>query len=442
MQLQQQNQQQLNARQLQGVELLQLSSFELEQYLRELALENPLIESVESSLRIPDDALPHTALSGRYPHSSYAQDEEYDPLFGASCSGGLEETLPRFLSRQLFRLGLNERTEKSVQYLIACLDDDGYLRIPLDDLTESTGLCASELSEAIDILRSLEPAGVGASSLRECLALQLNRIGHDGLALSIVNDYLPLLAKKHYDDIAKRLNVSVSSVKAATNLIRELDPKPGYIFSQPEHIPYLFPDLRVEQENGRLIVRSCREDRPYFQISAYYRKLLLQTDDRNVKEYLTSKLQQAETLQYLISQRQSTLLRCAQVIVDRQSAFFFQGELSLQSLRLSDIAEETGLHESTVSRAIREKYLQFVRGIYPLSYFLSRSATTGSESMGGAAARALLVRVIQSEDKLHPLSDQAISERMSREGCPVSRRTVAKYRNMLGLPDASGRKHG
>ena len=285
----------------------------------------------------------------------------------------------------------------------------------------------------------MEPAGVGAAELSECLALQLERIGETGPALAIVQDHLETLAKRHDRAIAAKLSITPAQVEEARRTIRELDPRPGAVFQRTEQVFYIQPDLIVEEQEGQLVVKPARGERPPFRVSRYYQKMLKQSEDKEVREYLTEKLRQAENVLWAARQRGSTLLRCAQVIVERQREFFHSGPEAMRPLRMGEVAQELGLHESTVSRAVREKYLQCPQGLYPLSWFFTRSAGAG-EGVSGTAARKLVLRLIDGEDKGKPLSDQQLSERMAREGCPISRRTVAKYREELGIPSASGRK--
>ena len=447
MELQQTQTQKLSQRQLYSVELLRLSTLELEGYVRELAQENPLVELEEPS------ATPHSEgrddLLGRLrwledndrQNWFYQQfsDEELDPLARIGTGGGLEETLVSFLCRQLDRLRLEEGAVRLVRYLIYCLDDNGYLRTPLEELSRQGAVPLPELERALAVLKTLEPAGVGAAELSECLALQLDRIGEAGPALEIVRGHLESLARRHDRAIAAKLGIPAAEVEEARKIIRELDPRPGAVFQRTEQVYYIQPDLILEEKEGRLSVRSARGERPPFRVSRYYRKLLEQTEDKEVREYLTEKLRQAENVLWAAEQRGSTLMRCAQVVVERQSGFFRWGSEALAPLRMGDVARELGLHESTVSRAVREKYLQCPQGLYPLSWFFSRSAGAG-EGLSGTAARKLLLRLIDGEDKGKPLSDQQLSACMAQEGCPISRRTVAKYREELGIPSASGRK--
>ena len=443
--------QRLSQQQLQGVELLQMSAQELESYLRELSQENPVVELEEHFAPAQESPREEDLLrrlrwledNDRQNHYyQHIDEEELDPLVRVSGTGGLEETLVRFISRQLDRLGVEEELDRAVRYLAACLDGGGYLRFSLEELSGQTGIPLSRMKQALALLHSLEPAGVGAADLSQCLELQLLRIGEEGPALAIVRDHLEALAKRHYRAIASALGITVEQVREAEGIIRELEPRPGAVFEQPEQVAYIQPDVFVAEEEGRFVARTRGGERPPFRISAYYRDLLSQSGEQEVREYLTGKLRQAEGVLWAIGQRERTLLRCAQAITECQQDFFRLGPQALVPLRMADVAQELGVHESTVSRSIREKYLQCARGVYPMSYFFSRSATADQSgtAVGGTAARALLKQLLDQEDKSRPLSDQKLSEEMERQGCPISRRTVAKYREEMNIPGAAGRK--
>lgn len=442
--------QRLSHQQLQSVELLQMSAPELEEYLRELVQENPVVE-LEDTRSEPapdrDDELLRRLrwLEDNDRQNRYYQqvgEEELDPLARIGTGGGMEESLFRFISRQLYTMDLDEDTAQTVRYLAACLDGDGYLRISAAELAANLGRPRAHVERCLEVLRSLEPAGVGAEDLSQCLELQLLRIHETGPALAIVKDHLEALAKRRYPAIAQKLSVPVEAVRQAEQIIRELEPRPGAPYEQPDQVQYILPDVFIEEGEEGLSVRLRGGDRPPIRVSGYYRTLLSQSEDKEVKEYLTAKLRQADGVLRALEQRDSTLLRCAQVIARRQRDFFREGPRMLHPMRQVDVARELGLHESTISRTVREKYIQCSRGVYPMSYFFSRSATAQShgEDMGAAAAEALLERLVEREDRSHPLSDQKLSQAMAELGCPVSRRTVAKYREELNIPSASGRK--
>ncbi|MCI9586615.1 MAG: RNA polymerase factor sigma-54 [Oscillospiraceae bacterium] len=438
--------QQLSQFQLQSVEVLQMSAEELDAYIRELSLSNPMIEPEEVSLPPADSRGEALLLRLRWLKDNDWQNRYYqrreeplDPLAFVGTEGGLEETLFRALSRQIRQLRLDEDTAEAVRYLAACLDDSGYLRVPLEELAEELHTPISLLERSLSILQSLEPPGVGARDLSQCLSLQLERLGQGGAALTIVRDHLEPLAKRHYRLIAARMGIPVEEVQAAAQLIQSLQPRPGAVLQREGTAPYILPDVFVEEKDGRLAARTRRGGRPAFQINSYYRGLLDRSGDQEIREYLMTKLRHAENILRAVSQRESTLQSCAQVIADRQEAFFRDGPCALRPLRMADAALELGVHESTVSRTVHEKYLQCARGIYPMSYFFSRPSTAESD-FSRAAAWVLLRQLIEREDKRRPLSDQSLSEEMARNGCPISRRTVAKYREEMEIPSASGRR--
>lgn len=451
MELVQKQVQRLSQQQLQSVELLQMSSLELAGYLQDLSQENPVIDlddTLPAPEPRPEDELLHRLewLEDNDRQNRYYQsmgDDELDPMARVGNSGGLEESLSQFLRRQLERMELDQDTKQTVGYLASCLDENGYFRFSAEELAQELSLPLSRLNSCLDILRTLEPAGVGAENLSQCLTLQLKRIGVDGPPLTIVQHHLDELAKCRYRSIASKLHITVEQVLQAQKIIRELEPRPGAIFEQPEQVQYILPDIFVEERDGVFLVKTRSSDRPVFQINGYYRSLLAQSDEPEVREYLGKKIRQAENVLWAIGQRENTLQRCAQVIVERQESFFRGGPRFLNQLRMADVAQALGVHESTVSRAVREKYLQCASGVYPLSYFFSRSATAAGteQDTGATASRALLRQLIADEDKTHPLSDQKLCEEMARSGCPISRRTVAKYREELSIPSASGRKH-
>lgn len=443
--------QQLSQQQIQSIEILQMSALELEQYLQNLAEENPVVDiergEYSESASKADDALRRMKWleDGDYQNRYYvsAESDALDPFYQVGSAGGLDETLSSFLRRQLQRLHLEPAMLELVDYLIFCLDDDGYFRIPLAELASELKVPLFRLASALNILRSLEPAGVGAETLSQCLELQLTRAKYSGPALDIVREHLDSLSRHHYREIAGKLSIPVEQVHAARQVIQSLAPRPGILFSAEEQIPYIQPDLYVVETDGRLTAYARQEHASSFNINGYYRDLYAECADAETREYLAEKLRQAESVRNAIQRRDSTIQRCAQAIVDHQQAFFCHGPKALRPLLMTDIAQELDLHESTISRTIREKYLQCAHGVFPLRYFFVNSTVTAPEEEQAAsatAAKILLQTVISQENKTRPLSDQKIAEQMEKLGCPISRRTVSKYREELNIPSTFGRK--
>lgn len=446
----QQIKQQLSVQQRQSVELLQMSAQEMESCLQELAQENPLIVLEDNAPKTEpaqkDELvaqlqwLEETDHQNRYYRSS-VHDEVDEPLERVGCGGGLDETLFSFLSRQIDRRRLPVQVTEAVKYLIYCLDEDGYLRISVEELARTGIYSQEELERAYELLLSLEPAGVGAANLSQCLQLQLQRIHYSGPAVEIVEYHLEELAQQRYRAIAARLGITQGEVRQAQQVIRSLEPRPGIIFAHPHLTQYVRPDVFVVEEDGVFVVQEKQSDHPIFRMNPYYLKLLSESDDPAVREYLNDKLHQARQFLWAADYRETTLLRVARAVVRCQQGFFRSGPQALKVLHMAEIARELGVHESTISRAVREKYLQCHRGVYPLRYFFSREAVKeDGNGVAGKAAREQLRILVSEEDPACPKSDQQLSDEMKRLGCPISRRTVAKYRNEMNIPGAFARK--
>ena len=436
----------LSPQMLQSMEILQMSTLELNEYIQDLVQENPAAELSEPADQGDEGEELWRRLQSLadldHQNRQYvtADRDELDPLARVGTDGGLEDTLLLHLTRQLERSKAPTIVLRGAQFLAACLDEDGYLRDDVSDLAQAAGLPASILEEGLSLLQTLDPLGVGARDLSQCLALQLQRLGETGPALAIVQRHLEHLARKQYHAIAQDLGISQEEVREAEGQIQALDPRPGSAFAGREEPHYLIPDLAVVETEGGLTVVYQNAYTPTLQLSGYYCDLQRSSTDPEVKQYLTDKIKQAQFVIQAVEQRRSTLLDCARAIVRRQEPFFRQPGGHLVPLRLSDVAQELAVHESTVSRAIREKYLQCARGIYPLSYFFSREVGSAGEGNSVHQIKSLLARLVAQEDKEHPLSDQKLCQMLEGEGVTISRRTVAKYRDELGLPSASGRR--
>lgn len=433
----------LTPQMLQSMEVLQMSTQELAEYIQELVQTNPAAELAEPAAQGDESEelwrrLQSLADADHQNRQYLSPDrDELDPLARVGTDGGLEDTLALHLTRQLERSHASTLVLRGAQFLCACLDEDGYLRDALEDLSQASRLPLAALEQSLVLLQSLDPAGVGARDLSQCLELQLLRRGETGPALEIVRHHLERLGRKQYHAIAQQLGISQAQVLQAQSLIQQLDPRPGAPFASRGQTTYLIPDLIVTQEDGELVVSYPDSYLPGLRLSSYYGTLQKHSADPEVRQYLTDKIKQAQWAIQAVEQRRSTLLSCAQVIVGRQAGFFRPGG-HLAPLRLADVARELSIHESTVSRAIREKYLQCSRGIYPLSFFFSREG--GSEGTSVHQIKDRLRQLVEQEDKRHPLSDQKLCEQLEAEGFLLSRRTVAKYRDELGLPSAAGRK--
>lgn len=429
---------------MQSMEILQMGSQELLEYIEELLQENPVLESETldrgedpSLLRRKMDWLRSSDVQNSWYHRQDAEDA-FDPLDLASAAAE-EETLSYYLRSQLRTEILPRPVAAALDYLVEALDPNGWLDEPPHDVAARLGLPQDAVDRAVELLQGLEPAGVGARDLRECLRLQLLRRGETGLALTIVDHFLEDMGRDHYNHIARATGADRAQLQAACDLIRSLDPRPASGFSDRTHLPYLTPDLVVVNFEDHFEIVSNDSYLPALRLSAYYSALYDETEDRQVKDYLNGKLRQAKWVMRSVEQRRSTLMRCAQCIVNGQERFFRRGPGHLRPMLLADVAQQLEIHESTVSRAVKDKYVQCAHGIFPLGYFFTRGLGDGGDATGDRA-RMLLRQLIDGEDKQKPLSDQKLAQLLAQNGVEIARRTVAKYREELGIPSTAGRK--
>lgn len=439
----------ISSQMIQSLEVLQMATQELSEYLENAALENPVLEFQEHD----DDSGEASELHSRLEwleaadpqnRDYYHQDFEtgIDPLLQYAAGENQIESLYHHILTQLAELELPSDVAACTRILAGCLDASGRLEEDLAALAQDFGQPEGTMEQALTVVQALDPAGIAARSLSECLCLQLQRrTPAEPLAIRIAQEHLDALSKDRYGLIARTLGAGYEEVRWACDLIRSLDPRPGLKFARYERPAYVTPDIIVTGVSGRLELSVNSHFLPALNISPYYTRLLKESGDAQVKEYLAGKVKQAKWVIQAVEQRRETLLSCAKCILDAQEDFFRHGG-HLKPLTMADAAERIGTHESTVSRAVSGKYLQCARGTYPLSYFFSRRLSGGGEGAGTSpeAAKALLKELIRQEDKRRPLSDQKLCERMAQRGCVLARRTVAKYRDELEIPGAAGRK--
>lgn len=439
--LEQKQQQKLSPQMIQSMELLQMGAQELQERIDELLLENPMLERGEGESPEADAQLfrhlAWLAATDRQ-NRSYYRDDSPDPIERAADASG--ESLYQHLSAQIPWQELSPSLRRGVEGVLDALDENGRLEEPPAGLAVRCGVSRDVMLIALKLVQELEPAGVGACSLEQCLALQLVRRGETGLPLRIVKQHLEDMARSHYHRIAQQTGADRREIQAACALIRSLDPRPGAAFAPAERPAYTVPDLTVTVEEGEPVVRWVSEPFSALTLSPYYLDLLEQTDDPQVREYLADRLRQAQQIMENIDRRRDTVLRCARSIAARQRAFFTGEADAPVPLTLAEVAQDTGVHESTVSRAVRDKSLQCARGAFPLSRFFTRQLSAGAGEVSAAQAKARLAALIAGEDKSRPLSDQKLCLLLEQQGLTLSRRTAAKYREELGIPPASGRK--
>ncbi|WP_108472797.1 RNA polymerase factor sigma-54 [Rhodanobacter thiooxydans] len=462
----------------QAIRLLQLSQLELEAELRQIAESNPLLEFAEE---IEDDeATEGVEAEGEYPSAEAVAGSSNDdgeaadwsdgggaaetPIDFSSSSVGnsgsgsrgdedfepqnaAPETLQQHLLWQLNLASFNPRQHLIATVLIDALNPAGYLAEGLEAilaaLPANFDASIAEIEEVRRRLQGFDPAGVGSLDLRDCLRVQLEQFPTDTpqreLALRIVDDELDLLARNDIVRLARRLRADADDVSAAAVLIRSLDPRPGAALDATP-VEYVAPDVYALRDGSRWRVSLNPDAQPRLGLNQHYCGLIAQARGEDAS-WMRGQLQEARWLIKSLESRAETLLKVAEAIVRRQSAFLDYGPEAMHPLVLREVAEEVGMHESTISRVTTRKYLHTPRGTFELKYFFSSGVSTEDGGSASATAiQAMLRKLIEAEDVRKPLSDLAIAEELQRKGIQVARRTVAKYREGLRIPTSSERQ--
>ena len=424
---------------LQSMQVLQMNSQELLEYLGKLSEENPLIEQEDSpSLRGAYEELRQKAswIDAGLHGTTFAHEEGAMPERGAVDRE--TESLSAFLCDQLDRKRLAKPLLALCKYMAELVDEDGWLsQEDLDGLLDLK-IPQALIDQALETVQGLDPAGVGARDLSECLVLQLKRRGAGQSVIDIAARFLPELSRKHYGPISRELGLTVEEIQAAEKTIASLDPHPGQAFQAAEPTVYVRPDVFIVELEGELKVVLNEYYLPRVSISDYYTRLLKESDEKETKVYLQQKMQQAKWLLNSLERRGSTLRLCAEAILEAQRPFFAGETAELAPMKLTSLAEQLGVHPSTVSRTARGKYLQCRQGTYPLRYFFSRAVSDQGPSQ--QAVKRKLLELVKGEDPRRPLSDQKLVELLEDQGIRLARRTVAKYRMELGLGSSTARK--
>lgn len=459
----------------QSIRLLQLSTLDLNQEIEHFLMDNPLLERIDTEYEAATPTLAplnHTDTQERsepVAEPSAPAEVDGDPWenagdWGNESSGGSgtrdddedgdysdiaaqSESLSQYLYGQLRLTQLSDRDKELVALLIGNLDEDGYLKQPLEELLPPLPpeweVELEDLQIALRHLQNFEPPGVGARTLPECLQLQLRALPSAtpcrNAALEIVKDHLELLASRDFSRLKRHLGLDDEQLRGAQKLIMTLNPKPGASFATDD-TRYVVPDVIVRKLRGRWSASLNQDAIPKLRINRLYADLLSRSRE-SASSKMSGQLQEAKWLIKNVQQRFDTILRVSQAIIDRQKHFFEHGEVAMRPLVLREIAEAVGLHESTVSRVTTQKYMFTPRGIFELKYFFGSHVSTET---GGAASstaiRALIKQLVSSEDTKKPLSDSRISHILSQQGIVVARRTVAKYRESLQISPANLRK--
>ena len=460
--LNQEQKQVLSAVQIHSLELLTLNYQELDAFLERKLLENPVLENVaedspsgsgseESSQQIKDDAV-GTVDFGRVVYDDLS-DDYYVPVGSYSAdltSSEKMDSLAHYdadLSHHLLlQLSLNDYKpdlRRALQTVINSLDEDGYLRISIAEMASDQQISEGSLKQALSIVQKLDPPGVGARSLVECLCLQVpDRHPERDLIVRVISGYLPELAAGHFRSVSRELGVSESKLRQVLDYVRALEPRPASLTGNDDLPACIVPDIVVRWVDNAWRVLLTGSHRYNLRVSSYYREMMDRgSGNEETQAYLRQKMTDARQLIRNMDRRRDTIIKVATIMVKRQEGFLSRGLEALQPLTLRQVAEEAGMHESTVCRAVSGKYVDTPRGIYPVRFFFSRSYTGDDGSKySGAYVRSLIAALVSAEDKSSPLSDRQIEEALRSKGVTIARRTVAKYRDEMGLPKKSFRR--
>ncbi len=377
-------------------------------------------------------------------HGSYSSNEEYDDEKRPTLENTLVRSgsLTEHLIWQLRMTGIDRQEEGIAALLIGNMDDDGYIQVEIEDVAFQTHRDYDLVETALQHIQLLDPPGVGARNLRECLLLQIRADQKEGsIADRIVRDHLSLLESKRYDRIAKELACTIDEVVEAARYIGNLEPKPGRNFEDSD-VRYITPDVLIQKIGDEWVVTLNDEGLPRLRVSGYYRRVLNDAGGGDAKRYVQEKMRSAAWLIKSIQQRQRTLFLVTSSIVKFQKDFFEHGISHLKPLVLKDVANDIGMHESTVSRATANKYAHTPRGTFELKYFFTSSlqGTDGGDEVSAESVKERIRAIIAAEDTGRPLSDQHIAKMLSSEHVEIARRTVAKYREMMGILPSSKRR--
>lgn len=417
----------------QAIAILQVPSYELTSYLQEQALENPLIEIAEPKgmFTTLKKSVRKNAVTGR------SNDEH--PLEHLIIE---KETLYDYLYKQSILLPLENQDRRIFQYLLLSVNENGYLTVSVQDTAARFSTSEEKCEELIALLQTLEPAGIGARNLRECLLLQLREQNLENtLSYILVDQHLDLLADRKIKNLASLLEVSPQQIEAAADFLQTLDPRPGAALSPVSDQAYLYPDVSVKEENGQFHISVNEQYSPTLKLNDSYGSLL--NGKNATSKFLDDSFQKFNWLKKALEQRKETLLNITKEIVRVQEKYFSTFEKSdLIPLTLKEVADQIGVHESTVSRAVKNKVLQTSKGAVELkSFFTAKIFTQDGGSASATSAKTEIKKLVDNEDKLKPLSDQILASLLEKNsGLSISRRTVAKYREELNIPSSSKRK--
>jgi RNA polymerase sigma-54 factor len=458
----------------QAIKLLQLSKLELQEVLNQELLENPLLEEsadeakqeeadveAQEKTQTEEEAkaaeLPPEKEKDSFDeidYDAYFQDYieyGYNPRMGEEHEEfPIENTLtrpPNLTDHLAWQLGMSDAapTVKEIgAFIIGNIDEDGYLRATIDEIVAAGPYDPADVEKAIAAIQSLDPIGVGARDLRECLLLQLDFLEVDNpMVESIVRDYWDMFMQRHFAQIAKALGIDMKTLEGVVEIIKHLDPKPGRKYSNERAI-YVEPDVYIQKVGDDYVIVLNEDGMPKLRINGSYRSMLNSMDSKSDGEtvnYIKDKIRSAVWLIKSLDQRQRTIYKVAESIVKHQREFLEKGIDFLRPLVLRDVADDIQMHESTVSRVVSNKYMHTPRGLFLMKYFFHSGIDSDTgEDISSLTVKKKIQGFIDGEDPRKPLSDSKIMKILNDEGINIARRTVAKYRDELNIPSSTDRK--
>lgn len=421
----------------QSLSVLQMGTEELNQCIEEEVLSNPMLDYAKDPEKKEVRRSQGEGIG--YYSRKKTEDTDYQSYLNAIADEKSEDTeLAEYLRMQLYTKKISPRRQKIGKYLIECLEESGYLKMDMDELAKGIGLSKEELEREIRFMQTLEPCGVFARDLKECLLLQVQ--GEEQMqrqARLLIEKYLDEIAQNKIPQISKQTGLTTAEITKTIRYIKEeLEPVPGRGYGCANRNEYIYPDITVkEDEKGYRIILN-KEKVHTLELNREYLPMLGQVHSSEENKYLKEQYQKAKILLRNIGKREETLAAVAEAIVDWQREFFEKGKASLKPMNLLDIAQELDVHESTVSRAVRDKYLECRWGIFELKYFFSNKTSDGNN----CNVLTCIQEIIRSENKQKPLSDAKIAEQLEKKGIRISRRTVTKYREQMQIPNTQMRK--
>lgn len=436
----------------QAIAILQMSAMDLSQFVEEELQENPLLERTDDETgkdqvdEVRDEEKFDIDWQEYFQDSSDLGDSggpiNRDSEYNYEAFVTKAPSLTEHLSFQLSLSSCPKAVAVIVMYLIGNLDGRGYLKISLDEVAKVLHSNDDQVAAALEVLQSMEPVGIGARSLEECLLLQVKYLNIDNPLLEpIIKEHLEDLAQGKFNKVAAKLGASVQEVQSAVDAIRMLEPKPARNFTHAEETRYIVPDVVVEKVDDEYIILVNDVSAPRIRVNNSYKYAVKQSKDDDTRKYVENKLNSALWLIRSIEQRRMTLYRVANTLVELQREFLDYGVKYLKPLNLKDVANRLELHESTISRATSNKYIQTPQGVFEMKYFFSTAIKReAGNDVSAESIKKLLQEVVAGEDPKKPLSDQKIADLMANKGIKISRRTVTKYRDELGIPSTSQRK--